>query len=271
MRCVILHRYFYGVVYMFKLIYSYGIITIFCPIIFVIPSFISKVIFGYNLHTWEIYSHFLVKYCLNIKFIIYGEPLIENGIILSNHINFTDGGIDCVINKSEGVFRFSYLLFTLLIHGIITYIEDWGICIHRGKTTRQQLIYKIKNKLKTTNRILLYPEGTRQKYYNQGKITKEFLRDKIKYGTLVSIYEVLPTTKVQIIISLNKDKIANNIFSTNIPVNRSKPILPSDYKTVDDFLEKILDTFIETHNELYDENKYTEWKPNIDVIPSLFS
>ena len=242
---------------MLKIIYTYLISTIILPIIFLVPTLLCKLV-GYKLHSWEILTNILVKYLFNAEYLIFGEKLIDNGIILANHMSMIDGGIDNVINESQGVYRYAYLI-SMLINGLITYIEDWGICIIRGKTTRNQLILQIKDKLEYVNRILLYPEGTRKSYYNKGIIDKTLIKENLKYGTIVSIYEELPTTKVQIVISLNKDKVFTNIGRTKVPIIRSKYIIPNHYKNINDFLDKVIESYIECHNELYSENIYAKW------------
>lgn len=242
---------------MLKIIYTYCISTILLPAVFLIPSVICRAC-GYNLHTWEYFTDILVKRAFNAEYIIFGEKLIDKGIILANHMSMTDGGIDSVINESQSIYRFTYMA-SMLINGLITYIEDWGICIVRGKTSRHQLIHQIKDKLKKTNRVLLYPEGTRKSYYNRGAFTANLIKDNLKYGSLLSIYETLPTTKVQIVIGLNKDKVFTNIGRTKVPIIRSAPIIPSDYETVEEFIERIIEAFTESHNELYGENIYSRW------------
>jgi len=199
--------------------------------------------FGYNLNTWFIYNTFLIKNCYLAKYIETGEPLIDNGIILANHISITDGGIDNVINNTHGICRSFYMLI-MLFNGIICLIENWGICINRENCRGEDLVRLIKVKLSSVSRVLLYPEGTRKKYYDSPSlITKKMIKENLKYGTLVYLYSVLPNTPIQVSISLNKDKVFTNWSCTIVPFYRSKPIIPSDYENVDEFLEVIIDTF----------------------------
>jgi len=235
---------------------SVSIVYVFFSIIFPSVFLIYKLLT--NNKVWHMCNSFGVK-IMNIKTNIRGVKLIDTGIIITNHVSMMDGAIDNVFCESEGIYR-TMFYFSVLLNGVIVYLEDWGICINRGKTSRHELIKVIEKKLEKKCRILLYPEGTRCSYYDKEKINNV----NLKPGTLVSIYQELPNTAIQLFIGLNKSKVfksdnglIDRFFGNGVCIyyNRLEPIYPKNFKTVDDFIHKIEELMVNSYNDLRELSK----------------
>jgi hypothetical protein len=248
-----------GPVQFLRVAYVYLMATIVIPIAFFIPACL-RMVGLVQTDVWRLCTHLMIRHVLRVRIRTYGAALIEHGVVVANHISMTDGGIDNYVNQSEGVYRGMYVVSMLLL-GLITHMQGWGIRIHRGRTDRNSLVASIGRRLRTgqpgtrtTPRVLLYPEGTRVSYYHplaSPSLTRETV--KLKYGTLRSIYETLPHTPVQVCVSLQKDCAFRRWARVDIPVYRSKPLLPDAFATCTDFTDAILDAFVECTHALHAE------------------
>jgi hypothetical protein len=231
-------------------IYNYLMMTIVIPFGFVIYSFISIVLFGINPHLFEYNVKLVVENILQPTYIIRGESLIKNGILLSNHISIYDAWFDTYANNCQSIGRYYYIVMTLFA-GLLAYIENNGIFINRNTITPKELVEKIIKQIENSdNNILLYPEGTRKKYYIDTitKIDKELIQNNIKYGTLLEIYrnKKMSHIPIQIVITLNKEKIMEKLYCF-----RSKEFYPKDFETQELYLEHILNEWIVSCNESF--------------------
>jgi len=245
-----------------RMMFIYVSITILLPLVFLIPALLRTA--GLiTLDVWRASTGVWMTYVMRIRFHLYGAPLIPHGIIIANHISMTDGGIDNWIHHSEGVYRGMYIL-SMLLGGLITHLQGWGIRIHRGRTDRHSLVAAIGRKLRTDAcaRILLYPEGTRRAYYatSAPRLTRETVQ--IKAGALRSIYEQLPHTPVQVCIALQKDLAFRRWGCVDVPVFRGQPLVPSSFATCTDFIEAVVDGFVEGTSALYSPT-CRGWRPCI--------
>jgi hypothetical protein len=231
-------------------IYYYLMISIVIPIWFIIPSLFSIVWFGFNSRFLEYSIKLSVEYLLQPIYIIKGNPLIKNGIILSNHISIYDAYFDIYAHKCEGIARYLFAV-AMLFSGLLGYIENYGIYINRNTIKSKELVLKIINKIENSeNNVLLYPEGTRKKYYidKSIKIDKELIQNNIKYGTLLEIYrnQKLNNTPIQIVITLNKEKISEQLYCY-----RSKDFYPKDFESQELYLEHILNEWILCYHQAF--------------------
>jgi hypothetical protein len=239
-----------------RVAYIYIMITVIIPLVCCIPACIQMLVEG-RVDAWRLCARVWMRCVLCVRIRTYGSPLIDHGIILANHISMMDGGIDNWTNQSEGIYRGQYLL-SMLLYGLLTHVQGWGIRIHRGKTDRHSLINSIGLKLRATRRVLLYPEGTRCSYYSPSHLHKlSHGTLALKYGTLRSIYEQLPNTPVQVCISLQKDMAFNHWTCVDIPVYRGQSLCPNSFATCTAFTEAILDSFVECTRALHTEG---EWR-----------
>ena len=242
-------------IFYLKFVYIYITSTIIVPIFFIIPALINRLFYKNKYKICQYYNNFMFTKLFFINFVEKGFPLIDNGIVISNHITIFDGGIDSAINNTECIAR-RLVNIMMLFNGLIVMIEKWGIMINRNNTSRHDLIKKIKDKLKNINRILLYPEGTRKKYYIDGtKITKDLIRTNLKYGTLKSIYNEVESIPIQINIS-SKERILLECLKIDLYIYRSDIINPKDYNTFEDFIDKIIDEWVICYNKCNDMIKY---------------
>jgi hypothetical protein len=246
-----------GPVQFLRVAYVYLMATIVIPIVFFIPACL-RMVGLVQTDVWRLCTHLMIRHVLRVRIRTYGAALIEHGVVVANHISMTDGGNDNYVNHSEGVYRGMYVVSMLLL-GLIAHMQGWGIRIHRGRTDRNSLVACIGRRLRTglpgtrtTPRVLLYPEVTRVSYYHplaSPSLTRETV--KLKYGTLRSIYETLPHTPVQVCVSLQKDCAFRRWARVDIPVYRSKPLLPDAFATCTEFTDAILDAFVECTHALH--------------------
>lgn len=239
-----------------KFVYMYSMMTVVIPMWFVIPSLFSVFILGENKEYFEYIVKLAVEYVLRPTYIISGEPLITNGIILANHVSIYDGWFDKYSNGTYSICRRLYVVIMIFM-GLIGYVEDSGIIINRDKIKPGELVSIMTDKIDKKS-ILLYPEGTRKQYYidKNVSIDKSFMQKNIKYGTLIEIYknDKLKKHPIQIIITMNKEKTNESLYSY-----RSKPFFPKDFESQESYIDHILDEWIISYNkslEMYlDNNK----------------
>ena len=169
-------------------------------------------------------------------------PFIQNGFILTNHRSFTDFFLDPYITRSSCIVR-RLACLVAGIFGVQLLFDNRMIVINRDKDDRHKLWKKILNH----TLILFYPEGTRLKHVTLPSNYKEV---QLKHGLLKSIYENSKIQKqshlnqVQIFISRGKEDVMNEKtfqlnFNQTITYMIGDPIIPSQYNTFDDFIDKI--------------------------------
>jgi len=225
------------------------------PLIFLILYPIFKLL---NINdSWKFHPYIILYYILGIKHNVKNKyKLINKGYVLCNHRSFFDFPHDAYISDSSVLSRRA----AALISGIATiyyhYILRRMVIFKRGSINRKELFIKMKDNLKFNNRIMFYPEGTRNNY----KIlhSKEDIKKKLKYGLLKSIYndKCLP---VQLCISSNKEKVVNEKklsanYGVTVNTEFSDAIHPINFEKFDDFIDKISDKWyklwLNTHKNI---------------------
>lgn len=211
-----------------------------------------------------------------IRWNIKGSELVKEGVILSNHVSMVDGLMDAHIQDAHVVAR---KVAINLCDTMRLFRDNRFIIINRSSVTSQELATRILEKLtmSTTSgslscdkRVLIYPEGTRKRYYfasffgiksntkllleeffmskiiekgqnkhDTGFLTSELIRTNLKFGTCLSIYDMSPNTRFQIVISRNKETLFQNKPCT-VHIYRGKVFRPSDFSTKELFMDHIV-------------------------------
>ena len=220
------------------------------------------------------------RHFLPVQFDVRGTDIIEDGVILSNHVSMIDGAIDSYLQDAHVVAR----MLGVAVSGLMGALARWenrGIIIRRGKTSSHELASCILAKLATPlplcsrlscdKRVLIYPEGTRKRYYfasffdtsnkppkllleeffmskiiekeqnrrHAGFLTSELIRTNMRFGTCLTLYDMSPNTRFQIVISRNKEIIFQNKPCT-VHIYRGKVFRPSDFLTKELFMDHIV-------------------------------
>lgn len=189
----------------------------------------------------SIYAFLCLTNCKIIK-VKESKKLIDKGIILGNHRGWVDMAIDNYLCEGNVVFLIRRLAGVAITFACIDKLLCKTIIIIGSKNlTRHDIIKKIVEKVNTKRRVLFYPEGTRLRYSELKD--EEDLKSKLKYGLLKSVYEN-QDTPVQVVISSNKEKVMDEFrlkVNRNITVKScfGEKILPSEYATFEDFIDKI--------------------------------
>lgn len=253
----------------FILMYLY--ITIVIPLV---TSFIYMT--GQINSCWNLSGYLTIQLFdiqLQQKYIKYLKPVpfIQNGFILTNHRSFTDFFFDPYITRASCIVR-RLACFVAGIFGLQLLFESRMIVINRGKDNRHDLWNNILN----YTLILFYPEGTRLKHLSLPSNYKEV---ELKYGLLKSIYEnrenqEYALNQVQIFISRGKEDVLNEKifqlgFNQTITYMVGEPIIPSQYNTFDDFIDKVKHEWHTLWNIVYCSLDHTEIKDSKYVIEKI--
>ena len=214
---------------------------------------------GYTNNAWDMNSK-MINYLTKTKIINVNkmmQPFITNGVIITNHRCFSDFYLDPYLFSCPGIARQMAMLVCGFI-GIISLSFNRGIIIDRrqDRNTIFSYILSLGHKL-----IMFYPEGTRCSHLTLPENYKEII---LKYGLLKSIWENKENTRIQIIISKNKEKVLNEKtfeigYGVNVYYITGKPIYTRDYSTFDEFMDKIKLDWHTLWNEIFSlpENKIT--------------
>jgi 1-acyl-sn-glycerol-3-phosphate acyltransferase len=239
-----------------KILYIWYIIrvTVLIPFPFILLSLLDRLIGCKDVCYYKLLNVASVKLA-KIKHTIVGKnkDFIEKGFILPNHRSWFDFAFDEKIAGGSFISR-NIVQYVMLFGGLLQVLENKVIRFSRGSTDRHTLYQKCLNHLsKYNNRIIVYPEGTRMKHTVLNGI--EDVKSKIKAGFLKSIYED-NKYPVQIFISTNKEKVFNESkmhisFGEEVKSIIGDPIHPSDYKTFEEFYNKITNDWLELWNTVY--------------------
>lgn len=209
------------------------------PFLFLPPIYVIQYLLNAEIVNWEI-TVTMFKFLTNFYFIQVNEqPLIHKGFILCNHRSWTDFAIDQYYSKSSQTGRL--LAYICCPVSLFNYIDGRAIIINRKSPSHITFKKLLNHNTSYSNRISIYPEGTRKNYSNLENI--EQLKSYLKYGLLKRIYEH-KLKPVQCFISSNKDKVLNEkklSCRRNICIKNaiSKPIHPNDFSKFEDFIHEI--------------------------------
>jgi 1-acyl-sn-glycerol-3-phosphate acyltransferase len=204
---------------------------------------------------YQLNGRHFVYTILGVQHQITGEKLIDEGFILGNHRSFMDVLFDGYVGAATGISRRLVILGAPFIC-LLAYIDNRVIFINRGKDKRDTVYQLCVSHINQypNQRILFYPEGTRNKYTNLS--SPEELKSYIKFGLLKSIYED-KQYPVQLLISNNKEIAFNEKklsakYGVKINTKISQAIHPKDYSTEVEFFDEIVrvwfDCYVETHS-----------------------
>lgn len=223
--------------------------TVVIPACWIVPSFISTLLFGVNQHWFEYNVKQVVELILRPTYVVRGAPLIKKGILLSNHVSMYDAWYDIYANQCQTIGRYGYIIL-MLFAGLLAYIEDSGIFINRSHIKAPDLVERILNKLESSaSSVLLYPEGTRRSYYRTPQPANfdiALIQSNLKWGTLLAIYRNprLKHTPIQIVITLNKERTSDRLFCF-----RSCAFTPHEFESQEAFIAHILSTWLSSVSE----------------------
>ena len=191
---------------------------------------------GYTQNAWD-YNAEMCLYILNTKLINVTKPprsVIADGVILTNHRCWADFYIDAYLFSCPSIAR-RVGVFATGFFGMLAVLCNRMIIINRTQD-RNTIFSYIKKQGKKL--FLFYPEGTRCSHLT--------LPDDVslKCGILKSIWENPDNTRIQIIISKNKENVMNEKkftigYGINVYYVVGEPIYTRDYDTFDLFIAKI--------------------------------
>jgi 1-acyl-sn-glycerol-3-phosphate acyltransferase len=236
-----IYIYIYNLFNMLKFITKFILITIFIPILLLIIRPIYSV---FNIKIdWDLNAYIFIYMLLGVKSTITNdEKLIEKGFILSNHRTWFDFGYDPYIAKGAILGR-KIAFYAVSFFSILGYLDNKILMFSRNRVNRSQIYNLMADFIKNgyTNRVVFYPEGTRQDYLTLKD--KSDILSKLKKGLLKEIYE-RKEYAVQLLISSNKDVVFNEKkiitnYGTNVNTCISRSIHPVNFNTFDDFLNEI--------------------------------
>ena len=235
---------YYANIFIYRLfnIFKFSIIYVLITIVFPILLLILKLVFNMKI-MWDLNAYLFIYKLLGVKStIISDEKLINNGFILANHRTWFDFGYDPYIAKGAILGR-KMAFYAVSFFSILGYLDNKILMFDRNRANRSQIYNLMADFIKNgyTNRVVFYPESTRQDYL--------ILRDKsdillkFKKGLLKEIYE-RKEYDVQLLISSNKDivfnekKIITN-YGTSINTCISRSVHPKNFNTFEDFLNEL--------------------------------
>ncbi len=207
---------------------------IFLPFIYLINNLSNKKFVDFDSICY------LFKCIMNFSFeCVTNNEIIEKGFILCNHKTWADFGIDQYYSKSCIVGR--RLAFFACPSSIFSYLDNRAIAIDRRNDSHTIFKKIISHYSRYSDRLLIYPEGTRQNY--KILLNKDDLKKYLKYGLLKRIYEY-KSLPVQCFITANKDLVFNEKTrkcSRDICLKNavSEPIFPCNYNCFEDFIDAI--------------------------------
>jgi hypothetical protein len=180
-------------------------------------------------------------------------------VILSNHKSFADFYIDVQVLGKKNCYLSRMMVIPILPFSSLLALIDKNIYFFNRSNTNPKQIYNIIEHICKNKILLLYPEGTRNPTNNIVPLKK---------GCLHSIYE--QNLQFQIMNISNKEKVLKEKtlqFNYNINCNIliSKPIIPSNYNTFDDFYKHICDEWFKCWQNKEDES-CIKFKPQNDDI-----
>jgi 1-acyl-sn-glycerol-3-phosphate acyltransferase len=226
-----------------KILFFFNFIlsTIFFPIILIFLKTIT--IFNNINFDWQLNSYIFIYYLCGIKHNIKAKKLIKEGYIISNHRSFFDFALDPYISKSSIIGR-KEAFYSVSFSSILGLLDQRIISFSRGSTSRKNLFNIVKEHRKNSKykRILFYPEGTRKNY--KKLLSANDIKNKLKLGLLKSIYECSENLPIQLCLSSNKEYVFNQkkfscIYGMKVNTEFSNAIYPSDFKTFENFIDKI--------------------------------
>ena len=215
------------------------------PAFFCCLEILSFIIQKKSLDLWKTNCWVMLKLLLRIKQItLPGSKKIEKGFIICNHRSIFDIPYDPYTMDGITVGRTGACLFGNMA-SVLGIFSGRGIWFNRGKTSRNELMKMIMDRLSSPNinhkRVVFYPEGSRKTY--RVLWGPDDVKIIIKKGLLKSIYEhkKLP---LQIYISANKDypmslKPFSATSGVTIISKLGDPIYPDDFCSFDTFLNHI--------------------------------
>jgi 1-acyl-sn-glycerol-3-phosphate acyltransferase len=206
---------------------------------------------GYTQNPWD-FNTVMCNYILNTKMININktqQPFITNGVILTNHRSFADFYLDPYLFSCPAISR-RFVYFFIGIFGGLSILFNRTIMINRTQD-RKTIFSYIKSLGKTL--FMFYPEGTRCSHLTLPENYKEVT---LSYGLLKSIWEHTDNTRIQIVISKNKDKLFNEkTFRVRYGINVyhivGEPIYTKEYNTYELFIDKIKLDWHSLWNEVY--------------------
>ena len=205
----------------------------------------------------NLYTNFVIKYCLRTRYEIINETKrIEKGILLSNHVSGFDNLYDSHVTNSI-LIADSKIKWYHGLYYYLQYLSGQVFDFDKTNTTRHKVYAGMSNlynnKGNKIPRMLFYPEGTRK---NIDYKSSYDLSLNIKYGLLKSIYEN-KEYPVQLFISKNKEhSFINNSFDANYIYSiYSNRVNPDNYKTFELFIEKITSEWLSCLNKLNNFDK----------------
>tara|TARA_A100001388_G_scaffold271507_1_gene250401 strand:- start:18 stop:749 length:732 start_codon:yes stop_codon:yes gene_type:complete len=210
---------------------------LFLPLLYTIQYFLGKKLVSWDIVV-KIFS-ILTKYQFKQ---VNDEMLISSGFILCNHRSWTDFAIDQYYSSSSQTGRI--LAYIVCPASLFSYFDKRAIIISRKASsivTFEKIIKHLNSKETYSNRVSIYPEGTRKDYSTLSD--KDEIKKHIRYGLLKRIYEH-KEKPVQCFISSNKELVLNE---KKLTCNRgvtiknaiSKPIYPENYSSFDRFIDEI--------------------------------
>ena len=217
-----------------------------------LPSFyILQYFTGITLVNWDITVN-IFHYITNFSFQqVNEERIIDSGFILCNHRSWTDFAIDQYYSSSSQTGRI--LAYIICPASLFSYLDKRAVIINRkdsSSITFEKIINHLNNKHTYSNRVSIYPEGTRKNYLTVSN--KDDIKKHIKYGLLKRIYEY-KNKPVQCFISSNKELVLNEkrlSCNTDVVIRNavSKPIYPEDYSSFEDFIDVICVEWLNCYN-----------------------
>ena len=192
----------------------------------------------------QLYYYYLNK-PFNINHVWVKKEKKIKGFIFSNHRSWFDFPFDNYHCQSSPLGR--YLgFFAVFFSSILVYSDNRALMFNRDNVNRKYIYDLCKDRLDNAinnynHRILVYPEGTRLNYNELNSI--EDVKNKFKIGLIKEIYQ-RKEYPIQIFISSNKEKISNEKklelgYNLTVKSAMSSSIHPKNFKTFDDFLNKI--------------------------------
>lgn len=187
-----------------------------------------------------------------IKIVTNKQEIIKKGYCLVNHRSWFDCVHDMALCKASITSRFLAVIPMLTLFFKMK-LDNRLVIVNRKNDSRHEMFIKLKNHLKEQDRIIFYPEGTRNKYLSLQDENE--LEKYLKFGLLKSIYED-SEYPVQIFVSKGKEDIFNEKtlqvkLGGRVKTEISPGIYPQDFKTFESFKKKIIKTWFNLHYKLY--------------------
>ncbi len=230
--------------------------TVFIPCLFLLLK-PFQCLFNTELN-WETNASIFLYYLCGIQHTIVNDnKLINKGYILCNHRSFFDFAIDPYTSKASIVGR-KEAFWAVSFFYILGLFDNRMIVFTRGRDDRKKLFKKMKMSLyekDDSDRIVIYPEGTRLKY--ETLESPDDIKSKFKYGILKSIYEdKMDNVPVQLCITSNKDKVINEKklyanYGVEVNTRFGKPIYTTEYETFEEFIDEISREWFHLWNHVY--------------------